>query len=46
VLHEPQDLVRLHKSPQAFADALESFFAEHVKYHEKEGSFLPNPYYW
>lgn len=30
----------------SFYQALEDFFVEHVKSHEKIGSALPNPYYW
>jgi predicted alpha-1,2-mannosidase len=46
VPHDPEGLMGLHKSPADFQEKMESFFANHVSYHEEHGSAAPNPYFW
>ncbi len=46
VPHDVQGLISLFPSPQAYDDALSTFFVEHLPYHEKFKSAAPNPYYW
>ena len=46
VVHDPTGLMAMYASPADFENHLESFFAEHVPYHEKFGSAVPNPYFW
>jgi predicted alpha-1,2-mannosidase len=46
VPHDPEGLMALYESPEAFDASLQSFLSNHVPYHEKFGSAVPNPYYW
>lgn len=46
VPHDVQGLISLFPSPQAFDEALTNFFVNHIPFHEKFNSALPNPYYW
>jgi len=46
VPHDPEGLVKLYSSPDEFNANLESFMSNHVIFHEKFGSSVPNPYYW
>lgn len=46
VLQDPQGLISLFNSTQDFEQHLELFFSEHVKYTEKFGEAVPNPYFW
>lgn len=46
VPHDLEGLVNLFSSPQDFEKKLSAFFDNHVPFHEKFKSSLPNPYYW
>ena len=49
--HDLRGMIALRSSEQAFIDALELYFENHVKWFESHngqngGEVLPNPYYW
>lgn len=46
VPHDVDGLKALYPSPEAFDANLQAFFVNHVAYHEKFGSPVPNPYFW
>lgn len=46
VIHDPLGLISLYESHEDFDLQLESFFVNHIEYHNKFGSAVPNPYYW
>lgn len=46
VQHDPQGLMALWPSRDAFVKHMQDFFEMHVPFHEKFGSAVPNPYYW
>lgn len=46
VPHDPEGLIALYPTVDAYTAALESFFANHVANYDKFGNALPNPYYW
>lgn len=46
VPHDPEGLIALYPSVDAYNSALESFFYNHIANYEKFGNALPNPYYW
>ena len=46
VNHDVPGLIALHPSPEAFDEALQSFFVNHLKFTENIKEVLPNPYYW
>ena len=46
VLQDPLGLISLFNSTLDFEQHLEAFFSEHVKYTEKLGEAVPNPYFW
>ena len=39
-------MIKLFDSPEDFKNTLENFTQQHIAYHEKFGSVVPNPYYW
>eukprot|EP01032_Pedospumella_encystans_P007754 gene7754-9262_t len=46
VPHDPEGLIALYGSKEAYLTALEAFFVNHVPYDEKFGNAKPNNYYW
>ena len=46
VPHDPAGLQVLMGGVDKYDEALTSFFQNHVQYHEKFGSAVPNPYFW
>ena len=46
VPHDIEGLLSLFSSPSIFQKLLDSFFQEHIAFHETFGAAVPNPYYW